>query len=207
MKKSILTGLLVAAGMTASVYGQGTIALDNNVNTSTSLGATSNGQFFLAGTPINQDFNVQFLGSSTTSGFVNLATFLLSLPTTSALTAIGGNGFGAGTFTDPSGGTYPVTGVASGGSGYIEILAWTGQYSSWAAAQAANTEGVFASAAPVIFQQGGFGGGQNAPGDLTAMPAINMLQVPVVGVPEPSTLALAGLGGFGMLMAFRRKKA
>ena len=26
-------------------------------------------------------------------------------------------------------------------------------------------------------------------------------------VPEPSTLALAGLGGFGMLMAFRRKKA
>lgn len=26
-------------------------------------------------------------------------------------------------------------------------------------------------------------------------------------VPEPSTLALAGLGGFGMFMAFRRKKA
>lgn len=29
----------------------------------------------------------------------------------------------------------------------------------------------------------------------------------VVAVPEPSTLALAGLGGFGMLMALRRKKA
>lgn len=29
----------------------------------------------------------------------------------------------------------------------------------------------------------------------------------VYAVPEPSTLALAGLGGFGMLMAFRRKKA
>jgi hypothetical protein len=28
-----------------------------------------------------------------------------------------------------------------------------------------------------------------------------------VAVPEPSTLALAGLGGFGMLMALRRKKA
>ena len=29
----------------------------------------------------------------------------------------------------------------------------------------------------------------------------------VTSVPEPSTLALAGLGGFGMLMAMRRKKA
>jgi hypothetical protein len=29
----------------------------------------------------------------------------------------------------------------------------------------------------------------------------------VAPVPEPSTLALAGLGGFGMFMAFRRKKA
>jgi hypothetical protein len=29
----------------------------------------------------------------------------------------------------------------------------------------------------------------------------------IVPTPEPSSLALAGLGGFGMLMAFRRKKA
>jgi len=29
----------------------------------------------------------------------------------------------------------------------------------------------------------------------------------IVATPEPSSLALAGLGGFGMLMAFRRKKA
>lgn len=37
-----------------------------------------------------------------------------------------------------------------------------------------------------------------------ASPFPNMV---VASVPEPSTLALAGLGGFGMLMALRRKKA
>ena len=37
--------------------------------------------------------------------------------------------------------------------------------------------------------------------------AFGVFQPTVAGVPEPSTLALAGLGGFGMLMAMRRKKA
>lgn len=37
----------------------------------------------------------------------------------------------------------------------------------------------------------------------TALPG----EVVLTAVPEPSTLALAGLGGFGMLMALRRKKA
>jgi hypothetical protein len=40
-------------------------------------------------------------------------------------------------------------------------------------------------------------------GQFTAMPG----SVVMSPVPEPSTLALAGLSGFGMLLAFRRKKA
>lgn len=40
-----------------------------------------------------------------------------------------------------------------------------------------------------------------------ANPGLVAFTVSPVVVPEPSTLALAGLGGFGMLMALRRKKA
>lgn len=43
------------------------------------------------------------------------------------------------------------------------------------------------------------------PGTVTS--PLTAFTVSATPVPEPSTLALAGLGGFGMLMALRRKKA
>jgi hypothetical protein len=206
MKKLTLIALVAVTGLSASVYGQGYINLDNNANTGTSVSDTSNGSFFLNGVLINEDFNVQFLGGSTSGNLANLATFLLSLPTSNPLSAIGGNSLGAGTFTDPTGNSYPITGTVPNGSAFIQVFAWTGDYTSYAAAEAANLTGVFAGSS-TIFSQSSLGGGEYSPGDLTSMPAVNLVQVPVVPTPEPSSLALAGLGGLGMLMAMRRKKA
>jgi hypothetical protein len=204
MEKKLLGSLLVLS-LAFGVYAQGTITLDNINNNNTSLSATSGGLFFVNGALENNDFNVQFYAAPTsvttvpgiTASQYLVATFLLSDNTAT------GGAFGGGQFLDPSSSVYT---LSSAGSANVYILAWTGNYNSYAAALAANTTGVYAGAS-TIFTQGSLGGGLTAPTDLTAMPAVNMVQVPVVPTPEPSTLALAGLGGFGMLMAMRRKKA
>jgi hypothetical protein len=79
--------------------------------------------------------------------------------------------------------------------------------------------GGFSTYSSAIVISGNYGGNSAAPAPAfavtTALNAFasanaqngNIDLTAPTGVPEPSSLALAGLGGFGMLMAFRRKKA
>src|SRR5437867_3732848 len=105
MKKPTVTAVL--AGLATSAYAESYIALDNNLNTNTSSTATASGLFWTStgGPPalITQDFNVAFYGGANSTNLSLLAAFLLADGT-----AAQDNAAGSGTFTDPSGKSYPI---------------------------------------------------------------------------------------------------
>ena len=189
-KTHVLLGIL--AGLTATAYGQGQIQLSNFGNTSTDTAATSNGLLWLStgGTPvlINQDFNASFYGGTGSTSLTLLATFLLSNGT-----AAGDNSFGPGTFVDLTATPYTFPTLSPV---FVQIQAWTGTFNSYAAAANAGApvaqSRIFLN--PVDAPPG-------APVPLTGMPAMVL-----TGVPEPSTLALAGLGGLSLLMLRPRRR-
>jgi len=184
MKKLLLTALLV--GLAAGAYAQGQVNLDNNANTSTSTSATTGGLFFLntgsGPVLINQDFNASFFGGSDSANLTLLRTF-------SGASAAGDNAFGAGTFTDPQGVAATVVGATT--VGFFRIDAWIGASPDFAGATTRGSSGIFSN--PVATPP-------TPPPDFTSMPAVI-----IVGVPEPSTFALAGLGAAALLI-FRRRK-
>jgi hypothetical protein len=190
MKKTLLCLLM---GFTAAVYAQCFIFLDNINNNSPDPLATANGLFWLStgGTPalINQDFNAAFYGGSTSNSLSLIKTFLLSNGSASGVTA-----FGPGTFLDPTGNEYPVAGAFT--SGFFQVQAWTGNFNSYAAAVAAHAP---AAQSPIFV---------NAVACPTAPPPdlYNMPAMILSGVPEPSTFALAALGGLCALLLRRWRK-
>ena len=119
----------------------------------------------------------------------------------------------------------PVTAVVPGTSANTTVLAvvcWTGASTTFAQALSAYNAGTafmgilafaqqIAGAPPAgLTGQTDIAIGWNALANSPLSGAKDGSQdliMTVGAVPEPSTLALAGLGGFGMLMAMRRKKA
>jgi len=111
-----------------------------------------------------------------------------------AVTPTGANG----AFSYLSAGSFGVTGTAAGSTYNIIVFGWSNAYATAALAAAAGS--------PV---------GWSAPfsyttvsniGTPTSMPTAGLLPFGVVtSVPEPTTIALAGLGGLSLL-ALRRKK-
>lgn len=186
MKKILLTAALLAGlSTTVSVYAQGTILLDNGPGGNIYVGAGST-----AGDLLGVD-----LGGATLFGGAVGA----GAPTT--LASVSGAGM-AGTTVDfgkiAVPGTYSVTGVALGGTAELRLQIWMGNFNSYAAAVA----GLAAVADSGLFSNptGGDGAPPSLPKQLSGLPDMHL----VAGVPEPSTLALAGLGA-AALLAYRRR--
>ena len=193
MKKLVLTVSLI--GLAAGAYAQGQINLDNLENQNNSPTATSGGKFFFCNgsTPIlaPTDFNVSFYGGSDANSLVLLRTFAGS-------TAVGGNGFGPGTFTDPLGVAATIPGATT--AAFFRIDAWTGSALDYNATSGVNlrgSSGVFSN--PIALPPG-------TPPDFTSMPAIILTDLVSTCVPEPSTFALTGIGAAALLI-FRRRKS
>jgi len=192
MRKFFL--IIVVTGFAVRGFCQGAVVvLDNLNNTSMSPTATSAGLFWLStdGTLslINQDFNAAFYGGVDSGSLSLLATFLLSDGT-----AVGVNSVGPGTFGDPQGIPYHVPGATiASREAFFQIQAWTGNYPSYAAAVMG---GAPAAQSPIFLNP--LYNLTGPPADMVGMPAI------VLSVPEPSTLALVGLGGLCALVFLRR---
>jgi hypothetical protein len=206
MKKIIIASVLGVAACAAvtSSYGQGSMIFVNY-----SLGATS---YFapvtvgsLAGPVVGSDFTATLLYSSTLNGTYTAVTG--AAPQAFSGTGLGDSADGGGFFS-AVGVTVPVS-QYTGGAAFFEIfvqnvnsvtfdsnLYTAGQLSGTSASFAYSTLATAANSHPT---QDPFPDSQDVTTPLTAFF--------VTPVPEPTTLALAGLGGLASLVALRRKKA
>jgi hypothetical protein len=194
MKKTLLTTIAIT-GLAFSALSQGTVFFDSSGNSDPTPTATSNGQFWSWTGPegpvlLNSDINAILMAGPTAGSLLPISTLLIS--DTSALGDI--TFLGNGQFTDNSGQAYSVTGVGAAGTAVAEVIAWEGSYDTYAAAVAANSP----HATSATFSVGPLGGGAVPPAYLGNMPAV------VLTVPEPSTLALLGLGAAAMLIRRRQ---
>jgi hypothetical protein len=219
MKKLILSISLVA-GAALVTHAQGTISINNYANTGAfngqafdgingnpvySASVTSGGLIFTldpaaqAGTIGYSAANSQMLGADVNFALfggatAGTATSLIFSLTGSAITGDNGNW---GQLSDIAGNVYTVPGSAANSTVYLDLEVWEGSATTYAAAVAAGAytgnTGVFANAS---------GGGLSAPVSLTGMPDLQLSTATVV--PEPSTLAMAGVGLASMLL-LRRK--
>jgi len=202
MKKRILSVTALTA-LSTSVFAQG-IALEDN-----SAFASANGYDTTINGVINKnDLNLTLLiGSGTPNNAV--ITLLLSDDVVTLSSAFGqtssaaGDISAAGYIYDPSTLAYSLAAYASTTQDF-EIEAWTGNYSSYAAAEASGLPGVYAGvsqvwSAAIPASPTGF------PLDVSNMGIINLTQIQPTVVPEPSVLALASVG-FASMLIFRRRK-
>jgi len=191
MKKSIFIAVLGVAASVASSYGQGYIAFNSYV-ANTGAGALTSMSFGQSG-PVSGAFTAElFYALGTVSDPVDQASSTSVLTPPTGLTAIPSSivsydANGDGYF---QGGTAIIPGYTTGAVTF-EVVAvgpgWFGRSGSFTESTIANS----ASAPLTAFGDNG-----------TGLPSFV-----VAPVPEPTTLALAGLGGLASLVAFRRKQA
>jgi hypothetical protein len=183
MKKILLT--IAAAGLTVGAFAQGTVILENSLGSGNVTLNSSAGPLAAAGS-----YQVALLWFNGTSFVQEGAVYQTST----------GNNDGAGFF---NGETVTVPTFTASPGGTFEVEGWTGNFANYAAAVAGGAHvGLTASfvnnegnpavpTSPVAINGGTPAGGWN--GNL------------VLIVPEPTTIALGGLGAAALLL-FRRRK-
>jgi hypothetical protein len=99
-----------------------------------------------------------------------------------------------------NGGPVTLASVAPGAIGFFQVRVFSTASGSFAAAQAAGIANTWGNSSIFQVTTGGVGSPATPPATLTTLGSFNLN-----GVPEPSSLALAGLGAAAMLV-FRRRK-
>jgi hypothetical protein len=228
MKKTIVSTLALGL-LSFSAFSQGSVALTtqglaNGVNVTLYGGGSDTDPNIASSWAIapNATYQIWYVATAT-AGQLNAINALndVSGGATTALADLATDGFtqvasGSGTATDGSfaangnGGNVVLSGVPTSTDAYLALVIIEGSGGSSdnaGVSGAANWEGVLAFA-------------NNTGGNLAATPTpgfpaaltgwgnlgVNLVLSPV-SVPEPGTLALAGLGGLASLVAMRRRKA
>lgn len=179
----------------ASLYGQGQVTFANNSTTLVSTNATLIGG------------GVGSAATTASGGTVKVALYwgvassseaqLVQIGATAGISPVAGR-INAGIYTTP-------VETVAGASAAFQVRGWTGGYATYEAAYAAatsGTQGILLGVSSVFSAvTGGAGTPPGAPATLAgAIPSFTL-----VPVPEPSTIALAGLGAASLLL-FRRRK-
>lgn len=203
MKKLLALGLL--ASLTWSAMGQGIVYFNNRVTGSVdakiyldTIGGTA-----LSG--VDTSFKAALLGGATGSTAASLTGVgtlkQLSNPETGVSAVTFRTGAAAGYVSSVN--TGRDSQLAYGSTGMFQVVAWQGSYSTWAEAYAA----AFLPGSTVKI---GFSNPVNvtvtANQTDTATPyLVGLNSFAITLVPEPSSMALAGLGAAALLI-FRRRK-
>jgi hypothetical protein len=206
MKKLILS---IATTSVVALSGHAQLLeFDDNGNNSTDT--------IIDGAPNStQNLNLELLiGSTSTTVTTDVVTLLLNGATATATTALGSVQPAAGDITYSGGDIFDTTlniCTVPAGTAWAQVLAWTGNYSTFAAALDSQSSDIgvseifqilpppTAGQSPVDISNIENVGGGNV--DLTEPPLGNPPPPPM---PEPSTLAMAWVGLAAMLV-FRRK--
>jgi hypothetical protein len=185
MKK--LTATLLASSLLGlAAYAQGTVNFANIQGTLNVPVYQSDGTTKLSGATYMAE-----LLAGTTAANLNI-----SVATTGFLT-----GTGAGYF---SGGAKTITGIAGGATAWLQVRFWnTVNGSTFAAAAASGANNAFGSS--TAFQVTLGDPSASPPTVPAALSGLAGQTLALNGIPEPSSLALAGLGAAAMLV-FRRRK-
>jgi hypothetical protein len=219
MKKTILTAIALTCAVGA--FAQGTVSFNNRVGGTSHVwigGSTQiRGQASNDGNPGGTtDYSgLTLIGASGSGGVTGSSFYLAQL-----LGAPGANQAEGSLVAAASAPTSFRTGTSAGGVAVatasfnnipndapvatFQMVAWdnhSGLYSTWALASAAWQAGLIAAGSSAVFNLNSIGGVVNTPPNL--FPGLTSFNI--YTVPEPSTIALAGLGA-AALVIFRRRK-
>ena len=190
MRKTLLT-TIISVGAVANALAQGTVVFESSFSTGNITLDSSAGAYAAAGS-----YTVALLWApGNTLGlpqnaFTQIATYGPAGTSTGY--------FFAGTVTTPNG-------TAPGATAVFEVQAWQGNYANFAAALAVGGGEHIAQSAEFLNATGGAGTPPGAPAYLDIQNGGGWDGNLILVVPEPGTLAIAGLG-VGAWLYFRRRK-
>jgi hypothetical protein len=213
MKRKVIASVIGAAalvGLAASSYGQGQVQFNTYLSTgyypvsysSAAQIALGVGQYS-AGANVDAELGYFVGTSSNPSDFTLIPSTIQALGTDTE--PVNGSGPSVGGYIEGGAVAGGIPGVTTAGAPVsFEILAWVAS-GNGAAGGTYDSVGGYSGSFIWTDSFGAASIGSTAPAqDFTALTGNAVLSLVV---PEPTTLALAGLGGLASLMAFRRKKA